>query len=114
MFGISKEDLLRNLEKIREQRCAYGTIKESSQHCDCKYGHRDQEPRQMSESFSGCPEINMAIKLIGAMDDATYKDFCGVAGMSITWSAPKSKLPANYIAGSDPYKDENEKKSDPR
>ena len=78
MFGINKEDLLRNLEKVRLQRCAY-----SGDRCDCKYGQEDQEPNRMSETFSGCPEIRQTIEMIKTMDDDSFRMHCVMAGVTL-------------------------------
>ena len=79
MFGIDKADLVRNLEKIRLQRCAYS----SANFCDCKYGHKDQEPNTMSETFSGCPEIGMTKRMFEVMTDSEFKRICKRAGIIV-------------------------------
>ena len=79
MFGIKKTDLVRNLEKIRLQRCAYSP----ASFCDCKYGHKDGNPSIMSETFSGCPEIGMSKRLFEVMTDSEFKRICKRAGISL-------------------------------
>ncbi len=78
MFGINKYDLAINLEKIRLQRCAYS----SANFCDCKYGRENEEPNTMSESFSGCPEINQAKRLLEVMTGKEFARLCKRAGIS--------------------------------
>jgi len=80
MFGIDKEELAINLEKIRLQRCAYGGVS----YCDCKYGHPDGEPNHMSETFSGCPEISMATQMIEFMTQKEFERICKRAKIIIT------------------------------
>ena len=77
MFGIPKDDLVRNLEKIRLQRCAYS----SSNFCDCKYGNPLDEPSIMSETFSGCPEIGMAKRMFECMTEKEFARICKRAGI---------------------------------
>jgi hypothetical protein len=59
MFGIEKEELLKNLEKLRAERCCYMGIT-----CDCKFGM----DKNKSEEQTGCPELRQATALIKAMD----------------------------------------------
>jgi len=96
MFGIHKKDLLWNLEKIRQQRCAYNAPEDSS--CDCKFGKPEQEPSRGSETFSGCPEIRQAIEIIKTMDDDSFRMHCIMAGITIAYLSPKSQI----TEGTDP------------
>ena len=80
MNGIEKNRLTENLEKIREQRCAYG----GGSICDCKYGKKGETPRIMGEAFSGCPEITMAKKIIEKMTEKEFERLCKRANITIT------------------------------
>lgn len=63
MFGITQDQLISSLKRIREKLCAY-----CAPPCDCKF-MRDKDERicSGSESGSGCPEIYEALELIQAM-----------------------------------------------
>lgn len=89
MFGITREELIRNLEKIRAQRCAYSVPEDATWHCDCKFGQQDQGPSILSETFSGCPEIMQAIEIFKAMDDTAFRMYCIEAGVTLTFLTPK-------------------------
>ena len=79
MFGIKKDRLTENLGKIQEQRCAY-----VGGYCDCKYGNEGQEPNQLSETFSGCPEIAMAKRMIEKMTEKEFERLCKRANITIS------------------------------
>ncbi len=81
MFGIQKDQLVINLEKLHSQRCAYQSGPEGS--CDCKFGGKDQEPRNLSETFPGCPELRQVTRILESMDDTAFRMWCMVADILI-------------------------------
>ena len=80
-FGISQDQLVENLEKIRNRKlCVYTN---SSRGCDCKFGHHGEEPTRMSESFSGCPEVRQAMKIIDALTSEEFIELCNNAKIQL-------------------------------
>jgi hypothetical protein len=58
MFTIERENLILNLEKVRQYLCAYTP---GTDFCDCKYGKDNELPERWVEEFNGCPEIRSCI-----------------------------------------------------
>jgi hypothetical protein len=63
MFGLSDDELIANLERLREQLCCY-----FGDTCDCKFMSLNGEPYKSSET-TGCCEIRQAIALIKGQRD---------------------------------------------
>ncbi len=73
MFGIKKEELIKNLTRLSVKLCAYC----GSTPCDCKYMNDEtQHIASGSESGSGCPETHMAAELLSTM---TTQEFFALA-----------------------------------
>ena len=68
MFHLSKDNLIKNLLKIRNKLCAYG----GRGICDCKYIGDDNDMRWMSETGPGCPEILNAIDILNGLSEKEY------------------------------------------
>lgn len=67
MFGIEDSRLIENLERMRQQRCGYGsTLEGEGARCDCKFGASGKGEQ------TGCPELRQAIFLIqGKFEEIT-------------------------------------------
>lgn len=73
MFGISDDDLIEHLERIRKSVCCYFTPNFTDM-CDCKFLPEDPEARRNSEQ-TGCCEIRQAITILkGQRDDVLRID----------------------------------------
>jgi hypothetical protein len=76
MFGIKKDQLVRNLVKLSVSLCGYC----GNSRCDCKYMPDDSNGH--SET-TGCPETRMAADLINAMGVQEFFALAKRAGISI-------------------------------
>lgn len=82
MFGIEKQRLIENLERIRNVKCC--AYINSEHFCDCKYGKSGDEVGLFGdENFNGCPELRMVIKLLKVMDYETFNNLCNSADIII-------------------------------
>src|SRR6266566_4457525 len=75
MFGIKKDQLVKNLVKLSVSLCAYC----GSNRCDCKYMRDDSH-----SEVTGCPEAQMAANLINAMGVQEFFALAKRAGISIS------------------------------
>jgi hypothetical protein len=76
MFGINKDKLIENLEKIRKDVCCY-----ANQPCDCKFRINEEHHNPMSEKFSGCCELSQVIAILKNMDEDDFKNLCFQSGI---------------------------------
>lgn len=86
MFGINKNRLLKNLEKMGANSCCYLHPDGDwlNGRCDCKFGtENDIVPSAFQERFSGCCEIRQVYSLISAMDETIFDLLCKRAGVDI-------------------------------
>lgn len=67
IFGLEDDELIANLERLRQKLCCYWTPNEDDT-CDCKYTSLNGEPHLTSET-TGCCEIRQAIYLIKGQRD---------------------------------------------
>lgn len=83
MFGIDKDLLCYNINKIQKDVCAYGQdCRAEIMFCDCKYGkEEDQHHNPLHERFSGCCELTMIYRLLNVMSEEEYIDLCDRAGI---------------------------------
>lgn len=59
MFGIADDELLTNLEKLRQSLCCYAsTPYPATRTCDCQFGASGQGEQ------TGCPELRQVIAII--------------------------------------------------
>ncbi len=80
MFGIEKERLIENLEKIRSNVCAYANSKDNI--CDCKFGSKEaMSNKPLHEDFSGCAELRQVIKILQNLSENDFKYFCVKSGI---------------------------------
>jgi len=79
-FGIKQQHLLKNLEKLRKQRCAY-----LGERCDCKY-LKDEEDADFHylDETNGCPEIRMAAAMLAALSEEEFNELAKKSGIIIT------------------------------
>lgn len=56
MFGLTDEELVENLERMRQAVCGYWP----GDRCDCKFG----ADRAANSEATGCPELRQAIAII--------------------------------------------------
>jgi hypothetical protein len=90
MFGITKERLMKTMQKLQALRCSYGLDyfdgKKKSWHCDCKYGVADTGELRSGEYSCGCPEFAMTALLLEHMTDHEFARICKRAEISVgTW-----------------------------
>lgn len=78
MYGIGKNQLVRNLCKIAAHSCAY-----SKQPCDCKFMTDGGDVTPMSEAGSGCPELTVAAMIISQLSEAQFAELAEAAGIII-------------------------------
>lgn len=71
MFGIQKQKLITNLEKLRKNLCCY-----MGDYCDCKYGNGTLK---FSSEATGCPEIRQTISMLYVLTDEEFADICNRA-----------------------------------
>jgi hypothetical protein len=71
MFGIPRDRLLANLEKLRKNLCCY-----DRQPCDCKYMNDQtviQQGGVSSGEDTGCCELTMVIELLSNLSEEAYE-----------------------------------------
>ena len=79
MFGIEKELLLKNLEKLRKNHCCYmGDV------CDCKYliENKNDFDKGTGE-ITGCPELRMAINMLSTLSEKEFTELAKKAKIRI-------------------------------
>lgn len=79
MFGITQKHLLKNLEKLRKQRCAY-----FGKRCDCKY-LKDEEDADFNYTgeYNGCPELRMVIEMLAVLSEEEFNKLATKADIKI-------------------------------
>ena len=99
MFGITKDRLAENLERLNRALCLYTPLQSTTQtsRCDCKYNARgikallredphaeaaQREARRYSEE-SGCPELRLVRLLLDALSDEEYTELAERAGVDL-------------------------------
>ena len=80
MFGTSKEKLIKSLNDMRNDVCAYGS---NTKFCDCKYGYAPRSSTKFGGENTGCPELRMIISLLEAMTEEEFNNFCDKAKITI-------------------------------
>lgn len=73
MFGIEQNELVENLNKLKDNHCGY-----SGDRCDCKYG------ASMKGEQNGCLEISMASLIIDGLSERQFKKLCKKAGIAVS------------------------------
>lgn len=71
MFGITRIELINNLEIIRKDLCCYT----GEDMCDCKYDPVEKYNSIAFTEHTGCPEIRQIITMIKNMTDEEFAIF---------------------------------------
>lgn len=79
MFGISKEQLIKNLEIVRENLCCYF----QPTNCDCKFGPVLKTDCYPTE-HTGCPEIRQVILILKNMSEQEFDELVIKSNIIIT------------------------------
>lgn len=67
MFGVTDDELIANLERMRSRACVYGSdLDGPRERCDCKYGGSGTGEQ------TGCPELRQAIKILQGKRDEVH------------------------------------------
>ena len=77
MGSVTRKELLPVLIKVQRSLCAYANASdidkgETTRFCDCKYGGGHVGHRGDGHEDNGCPEVRLAIAVLGGMTDDEY------------------------------------------
>ena len=70
MFIVSKDRIIKSLDSLQKNSCAYfGPKGRGTGRCDCKYGY---DGSNHSGEQTGCPELRSVVELLYKMTDKEY------------------------------------------